>query len=77
MCFTLIDEVPIDMHYTTDTLQRVELKIIIYVLLKKQSHLYLMPWGQAGKHHFHFWMNYPFKSFFYFYFFTNNASNNY
>ena len=39
--FTLIDFVTIDMHYKTNRLQRLELKIIICVLLKKQSHLHL------------------------------------
>jgi len=38
---TLIDGVTIDKHYTTDRPQRLELKIIICVLLKKQSHLHL------------------------------------
>ncbi|XP_067248579.1 neoverrucotoxin subunit beta-like isoform X2 [Chanodichthys erythropterus] len=40
-----IDEVPIYCHYTTDRRQRLELKIIICVLLKKQRHLHL---GCAG-----------------------------
>jgi len=39
--FTLIDFVTIAMHYMTDRLQRLELKIIICVLLMKQSHLHL------------------------------------
>jgi len=38
---TLIDGVTIDKHYTTERPQRLELKIIICVLLKKQSHLHL------------------------------------
>ena len=38
---TLIDFVTIDMHYTTDRWQWLELKTIICVLLKKQSHLHL------------------------------------
>ncbi len=31
---------PIDCHYMTDRLQRIELKIFVCVLLKKQSHLH-------------------------------------
>ncbi len=39
--FTLKAVSPIDCHYMTDRLQRFELKIFVYVLLKKQSHLHL------------------------------------
>jgi len=39
--FTLIVEVPIHPYYLTDRRQRLQLKIIICVLLKKQSHLHL------------------------------------
>jgi len=38
---TLIDGVTIDKHYMTDRPQRLELKIITCVQLKKQSHLHL------------------------------------
>ncbi len=39
--FTLKAVRPIDCHYMTDRLQRFELKILVCVLLKKQSHLHL------------------------------------
>ncbi len=39
--FILKDSVPIDLHYMTLRLQRFELKLFVFVLLKKQSHLHL------------------------------------
>ncbi len=39
--FTLKDSALIDWHYMTDRPQRFDLKIVVYVLLKKQSHLHI------------------------------------
>ncbi len=52
----------IDCHYITDRLQRFELKIFIYVPLKKQSHLHLgCPGGKQINIQFSFLVNFTFK----------------